>query len=191
MFRKKRTVPGINSSSTADIAFLLLIFFLITSSMGTDEGLTRRLPPPADEQTVPTEMKKRNVLQLSIEPDDRLKCGDEYIGIEQVRERAKEFIANPQNDAQLPERIIEEIPLLGPVPVTKNHVISLYCNRNASYSTYIAVQNELVGAYKALRDELAQQQWQKRYADLSAEQQSAVRTVYPQRISETSVRLNQ
>ena len=189
MFRKKRIVPGVNSSSTADIAFLLLIFFLMTSSMGFDKGLARRLPPAVDEMTEPTEVKERNVLQLALESDGRLRCGEDYISIDHVRERVKEFVANPHGDETMPEKFLEEIPSLGKMLVTKSHVISFYCDRNVSYKDYIAVQNELVAAYNELRDELAQEKLHRNYAELNIEQQQAIRTVYPQRISETQVPL--
>ena len=96
MARGKRKVPDINSSSTADIAFLLLIFFLITTSMDTDRGLARLLPPPPEEQNDDTtdKIKERNILQVYLNKDDALMCGNDYIGVDQLRQKAKEFIAN-------------------------------------------------------------------------------------------------
>ena len=105
MAKKKRSVPGINSSSTADIAFMLLIFFLITTSMDTDRGLARRLPPPPEnkEQKDDIIVKERNVLQVRLNKDDQLMVGGEWSDIRQLRQKAKEFIANPNNDENLPE----------------------------------------------------------------------------------------
>ena len=96
MARGKRKVPDINSSSTADIAFLLLIFFLITTSMDTDRGLARLLPPPPEDQDQKNtdKIKERNILQVYMNKDDALMCGNDYIGVDQLRERDKEFIAN-------------------------------------------------------------------------------------------------
>ena len=96
MAKGKRKVPDINSSSTADIAFLLLIFFLITTSMDTDRGLARLLPPPPeDEKNENTDkIKERNILQVYLNKDDALMCGNDYIGVDQLRQKAKEFIAN-------------------------------------------------------------------------------------------------
>ncbi len=186
MAKGKRKVPDINSSSTADIAFLLLIFFLITTSMDTDRGLARRLPePPQDEQKKEDiKLKERNVLPIFLNFQDALMVGNDYLNVEQLRERAKEFIANPNNEETLPEKVTEEVEFFGSVQITKKHVISLRCDRGSSYKAYIAVQNELVAAYNELRNELAQEKWGKNYADLDEDQQKAVRKIYPQVISE-------
>ena len=106
MARGKRKVPDINSSSTADIAFLLLIFFLITTSMDTDRGLARLLPPPPEDQDQDNtdKIKERNVLQVYLNKDDALMCGNDYIGVDQLREKAKEFIANVANAEHMPEK---------------------------------------------------------------------------------------
>ena len=111
-------------------------------------------------------------------------CGNDYVSVEQLRAKAKEFIANPYNDEKLPEKVAKEVPFFGTQMVTKFHVISLRCDRGTSYKAYIAVQNELVAAYNELRNELAQSKWQKNYADLNEEQQEAIREIYPQVISE-------
>lgn len=186
MARKKRGCPEINSSSTADMAFLLLIFFLITTSMDTDRGLARRLPEPPQEnqKKEDKDIKERNILQVSVNFNDQLMCGNDYVSVEQLRAKAKEFIANPYNDEKLPEKVAKEVPFFGTQMVTKFHVISLRCDRGTSYKAYIAVQNELVAAYNELRNELAQSKWQKNYADLNEEQQEAIREIYPQVISE-------
>lgn len=97
MAKGNRTVPEINSSSTADIAFLLLIFFLITTSMDTDRGLARQLPPPPEKDQVDNDVvvKDRNVLQIFLNFQNQLMCGGEIVDVKQLREKAKEFIANP------------------------------------------------------------------------------------------------
>lgn len=186
MAKGKRSVPEINSSSTADIAFLLLIFFLITTSMDTDRGLARRLPPPPEnkEQLDDIVVKERNVLQVRINANDQLMVGSDYLTVEELRDRAKEFIANPYNEAHLPEKHEKEIPHFGKVMITDMHVISLQNDRGTSYQAYIDVQNELVAAYNELRNELAQEKWQKNYSELTLDQQEAVREYYPQKISE-------
>ena len=186
MARKKREVPEVNSSSTADIAFLLLIFFLITTSMDTDRGLARQLPPPPEEnqQDKDIEIKERNMLPVFLNLYDQLMCGNDVISVDQVRERAKEFIANPNDDENLPEKHLQNVEFFGDVMVTKNHVISLRCDRGSSYSVYLAVQNELVAAYNELRDELAMKQFGRSYAELNEDEQKAIREIYPQKISE-------
>lgn len=190
MFYKRRfsrKVPEINSSSTADIAFLLLIFFLMTTSMDTDQGLKRRLPQPAvaGQKTEPLKLKERNVLPVDLNGQDELTCGGKAMGMDELRLYAKEFIANPSERDDLPEKVTVPVPYFGPMRVTKYHVISLCCDRKASYKAYIAVQNALTAAYNELRDELARQKWGKAYAELSADKKRAVRQVYPQKISET------
>lgn len=186
MAKGKRSVPEINSSSTADIAFLLLIFFLITTSMDTDRGLARRLPPPPekDQKVDDVKLKERNVLQVFLNMNDQLMCGNEYISVDQLRTKAKEFIANPYNDDSKPEKISKNVPFFGTMQVTDKHVISLRCDRGSSYKAYIAVQNELVAAYNELREELAQEKFQRSYAALNEEEQDAIREIYSQKISE-------
>lgn len=187
MARGKRKVPDINSSSTADIAFLLLIFFLITTSMDTDRGLARLLPPPPEDEKKDDntdKIKERNILQVYLNKDDALMCGNEYISIDQLRDKAKEFIANVNNSEHMPEKTQKNVDFFGTSMVTDKHVVSLQNDRGSSYQAYISVQNELVAAYNELRDELAQEKWQLPYAELNEEQQKAVREIYPQRISE-------
>ena len=186
MAKKKRAVPGINSSSTADIAFMLLIFFLITTSMDTDRGLARRLPPPPEQNQKDDNIlkKERNVLQVRLNKDDQLMCGKEYIDIKQLREKAKEFIANPYDDENLPEKHKKNIPLLGDCMVTEQHVISVQNDVGTSYQAYINVQNELVAAYNELRNELGKAKFGKLYNECNEDEQKAIREYYPQKISE-------
>jgi biopolymer transport protein ExbD len=186
MARKKRKVPQVNSSSSADIAFLLLIFFLITTSMDTDKGLLRRLPPPIppDQQQQDLDVKMRNVLQVLINSNNQLLVGGEPIEVSQLKEKAKEFIANKEDLPNLPERIPTEVEFFGTYPVTKYHVISLQNDRSTEYQAYIEVQNELVAAYNELREELAKAKFNKSFEELDENQQKAVQAIYPQKISE-------
>ena len=181
----KRKVPDINSSSTADIAFLLLIFFLITTSMDTDRGLARRLPqPPEKDAPEPDKIKERNILTVYLNKDDQLMCGSDYIQVSELKDRAKAFVQNAGNEEGKPEKIQKTIEFFGPTMITDKHVISLQNDRGSSYQAYISVQNELVAAYNELRNELAQQKWQVDYSELDEDQQRAIRDIYPQRISE-------
>ena len=182
----KRSVPELNSSSTADISFMLLIFFLTTTSMDTDKGLARRLPPPPEDnmEQEDTKVKERNVLQVRINAMDELMIGSDMADVSEIRARAKEFIDNPENLPNLPDKSPREIDLLGTVYITDRHVISLQSDRGTSYSKYFEVQNELVAAYNELRDELARRKFGKPYLQLSEEQALAVRSYYPMKISE-------
>ena len=182
---KKRKTPGINGSSSADIAFMLLIFFLITTSM--DKGLARRLPPPVPKDQKKNEemdIKKRNILVVLINSNNQILCNNEFIDIKQLREKVRNFIENPYNDEHMPEKTEVDVPFFGKQMVTKNHVISLQNDRGTEYQAYIDVQNELAAAYNELRDEVSRKKFGKAFADLDEEQQKAVQMIYPQKISE-------
>ena len=183
---KKRKTSEINSSSMADIAFLLLIFFLVTTSMGSSTGLSRRLPQPLlkDQVIPPVDINKRNIFIVKINSQNQLLVQGEELSIKQLRERAKEFIKNPNNDEKLPVLSKVNIPLLGEMDVTKDHVVSLQNDVDTQYQAYIDVQNELVAAYNELRNELSKEKFGKLFADLDEKQQDAVQSVYPQKISE-------
>jgi biopolymer transport protein ExbD len=187
MARKKRKVPQTNASSSADVAFMLLLFFLLTSSMDTDKGLPRRLPPPVpkeQKEKADIDVKKRNLLVVLISSTNNVLCGGEYIDIKQLRTKVKEFIDNPLNNEHLPEKVEMEVPFFGTMMVTKNHVISLQNDRGTSYQAYIDVQNELAAAYNDLRNEISMKKFGKSFADLQEDQQKAVIDIYPQKISE-------
>ena len=189
MYRNRRfgrRVPEINSSSTADIAFLLLIFFLMTTSMDTDMGLPRRLPEWAADGRKPetVEVRERNVLSVRLDADDRLWCDERLVGLAELHAVAREFVGNPEGREDLPERVATEVPGLGTVEVTKNHVILLSCHREATYKAYVALQDELAGVYEELRNELSRRRWGQDYADLAPARRQAVLMVYPQRVSQ-------
>ena len=189
---KKRKMPGLNTSSTADISFMLLIFFLVTTSMDTDQGLGRTLPKPPEDEEQNNEMKikERNILNIRINKDNYIIIvnseGDfDYVSIDEVKFRAKEFIKNSDNNPHLPEVRMKNIELLGEMPVTVNHVISVQTDRGTGYGIYIQVQDALVSAYNELRDELAKEKFHVgSFANCTKEQQDAIREVYPQKISE-------
>ena len=186
MAKKKKKVPGLNSSSTADISFILLIFFLVTTSMDTDMGLARRLPQPPekDQENAQIDVKERNVLNVRMNAAGNLMVNHDFIGIDQLRARAKEFIENRNNLSSLPEKHAKNIDLLGQCYVTDKHVISVQTDRGTPYNIYFEVQNELVAAYNELRDDLAIAKFGRPYARLSEDEQVAIRTYYPQKISE-------
>ena len=186
MARRKRKAPSINSSSSADIAFMLLIFFLITTSMDTDRGLARRLPPPVpkEQKDQDVDIKKRNLLLVLINSNNQILCGDQYVDIKQLKDLVKEFVQNPFNDEHKPEKVEEDVPFFGKVMITKNHIISLQNDRGTEYQAYIDVQNELAKAYNELRNEISKEKFGKLFEALTEEQQDAVIKIYPQKISE-------
>ena len=184
---KQRKMPGLNTSSTADISFMLLIFFLVTTSMDTDQGLGRTLPKPPEDDQLNNEIKvkERNILNIRINKDNYVMIGDDYASLTDVKERAKEFIKNEENKPNLPELKPKKIKGLGKtMMVTENHVISVQTDRGTDYGVYFAVQDALVAAYNELRDELAKQEFGFKYEFLTEDQKKAIREVYPQKISE-------
>lgn len=187
----KKSVQEINASSMADIAFLLLIFFLVTTTMSVDKGLSRRLPPPLPpdkkEQMKDVEVKQRNIFVVLINSKNQVLAQGEFINVEELRAKVKEFIKNEANDPSLPELSVTEVEIDGNMEqfmTTADHIISLQNDRGTTYQKYIEVQNELVAAYNEVRDEFARQRFGTSYAELSEERQGAIQKIYPQKISE-------
>lgn len=180
-----RKTPEINGSSLADIAFLLLIFFLVTTTMNVDTGLNRMLPPMPEQNTKQEdiEVKKRNMLAVKINKSDRLLVAGEPMEVYMLKDKAKEFIMNPNEEEHLPEVKDVDIPLIGRVKVGQG-VISLQNDNGTTYRMYMLVQNELVAAYNELREDLAKNSFGKQYSKLTPEEQEAVDKAIPQRISE-------
>ena len=203
---KKRKVPGLNASSTADISFILLIFFLVTTSMDTDQGLGRTLPkPPEDEQeNLELKIKERNILNIRINKNNDIMFRDDFTVTPKpnahnvllidpgeallIKNETKKFIANKENSPHLPELKQKNVPLIGKCMVTENHVISVQTDRATSYGVYFQVQDIIVSAYNELRDELAKEKFGYKYEYISADQQKAIREVYTQKISEAEPR---
>ena len=186
----KRKVPGLNASSTADISFILLIFFLVTTSMDTNRGLAVRLPnPPEENQQDPPKIRERNSMVVNVNMNNQIMVtvakDSRQIEVSELRELAKQFIANPDNDPDLPELVPVELPApFGVQNITKNHVISLQTDRATNYDTYFQVENELYGAYNELRDELARKTFGRAFAECNEDQQFACRMYYKTMISE-------
>ena len=186
MAKTKRQVPEINGGSLADIAFLLLIFFLVVVTFDTDTGIIRKLPamPKDEDQLDDTKVRERNIFTVLVNKDDELFVEGEYMNLKDLKRKAKEFIANPYDRDDLPAKKLLEVEYFGLTPVTINHVISLRNDRGTSYGMYIKVQNELAAAYKELQDDLAIQKWGKKFDDLEGDKQDAIKKIFPNRISE-------
>ncbi len=187
----RRELSEINAGSMADIAFLLLIFFLVATTMDIDTGLSRLLPPmpEEDQQDDQSEIRERNVFVVLINKDDQLFVEKEVVDISQLKELTKDFIMNPQNKTNLSEKRTEYVDYFGDVEISKG-VISVRNDIGTSYGKYIAVQNELAAAVNELRDQLCLQQFGRRFDDLDplkpAENDiiEAVKKVIPMAISE-------
>ena len=181
----KRKTPGLNTQSTADIAFLLLCYFLMVSTMDQQSGLQRRLPPmPTNEQKQEdTKVNKRNIIIVKINSSDRLFAGDQLLDVSQLKDKIKEFITNPNDDPNLPEREKKVIEGFGEYPVSKG-IISLQNDRGTSYKAYIAVQNELVKAVNEVRNDFCRQHFGKVFNACNETQQKIAKDAIPQNISE-------
>lgn len=193
----RRDIPEINAGSMADIAFLLLIFFLVTTTMDTPTGLMRQLPPKMDEVEPPPPVKERNIFSILVNANNELLVEGEMMELKNLRERAKEFIIGRQNvpnDERFPEFKATDIEFYGNgYPVSKQ-IISLQNDKGTSYGTYIQVQNELVAAYNEIRNEEAMRKFgvsfdrlvelEKEGDEESGRKVDAIKDVYPQRISE-------
>ena len=168
----------------SDISFLLLAFFLLVSNINTDQGIARRLPPPLPpNQEKPPEIKERNIFIVKINSKDRLLFNGEVGDISDLKDRAKEFLGNPNNDPDLPEKIDMDIPMLGNMKVSKG-IISLQNDRGTSYDMYVAVQNELTVAINEMRNELSHEKFGRKYVDLNDKQAEAIDQAIPIAISE-------
>lgn len=181
----KRKTPALNTGAMADISFLLLTFFLLTSSINTEQGIPRRLPPPKDEKTpeLKADIKRRNVLNVLVNFRDEISVNGEVISISELKPKAKDFFANPTNDPSLPEKVNKPIDGIGDFAVSKG-VISLTNDQGTSYNMYVQVQNELQRAVNELRDEISLQYFGKKYDLLDTAGQRAITSAIPMNISE-------
>lgn len=168
MFRRheRRHITPINTTSTADISFILLIFFLVMTSMDADKGLLKQLPPIDNKDRQETvEVSKDNLLELKITADNRLTLNGKPFDIKNLKGEVARFVARKDG--------------------RHSHVIALDVDRSASYEAYFNVQNEITAAYNTLRDNRAKRIYGQSYTRCGAEQRRAIREYYPQRIAET------
>lgn len=176
MFGKKssrdRMKSEINAGSMADIAFLLLIFFLVTTTIEVDKGILVKLPPWSDEPPEITKLKTRNVFSVLVNAQNQLLVRGEPVEIGELREKAKEFISNPKGQEDLAES-------------PKNAIISLKNDRGTAYETYLLTYNELKAAYNELWNEEANKLYGKDFSDeMPFAEQKAIKTKIPFVISE-------
>ena len=169
----RRSLPEINAGSMADIAFLLLIFFLVTTTMDVDTGLVRKLPAmPEDEEIIDdSQIKAKNIYVVLVNAKDQLLVEEELMDISQLREGAKTFLDNWGKN-----------PTLSDNP--QKAIISLQNDRGTSYEMYIKVQNELSAAYRELRDREAQKKFGVNYTELKGDNKKEIRKMFPEKISE-------
>ena len=163
--RRKHSVPSLNTTSTADISFMLLTFFLVTSSMDVDKGLVRQLPPlDKEEQTDEAkDVSKENTLAFSITAQNEVMLNDKPVAVEDIRRRIVDFVR--MRGAQ--------------------HLILVDANPASDYNTYFTLENEIVAAYAEVRNTEAKRRYHRDYASCTDEQRKKVRDIYPQHLSET------
>lgn len=146
----RKAAPEVNAGSMADIAFLLLIFFLVTTTIETDQGINRKLPPIDDtQQEQDVVIKEKNILQVLVNKNDQLLVKDELVQLSDLKEKAVAFLDNG-GDGSCAYCKGNRDPESSDNP--DKAIISLQNDAETSYGTYIAVQNELVAAYYELRD---------------------------------------
>lgn len=165
----RRDIPEINAGSMADIAFLLLIFFLVTTTMDIDAGIPRKLPPKQDITTPPPKLKERNVFVVNINKDGVILVNNEkFLKIGEIKEAAKAFLDNGagkgKNDTFCTycEGKKSETSSIHP----DRAVISIQSSRKTKHGDFIAVTNELVRAYNELRDRESQKEFKESFANI-------------------------
>ena len=183
-----KKTPGINAASMADIAFIILIFFLMVTTMGSEFGMIRMLPPWTDTDTE-EQINERNVFVVNVNQHNQLQVRGQLTDISALREMTKDFFDLSKTGDNDPEKVQEDLPLLGPTWINKTAVVSLQNDRGTSYKVYMQVQNELTAAIRELRDEFTMQRWGTPFEDCTPEQQDVVgRTIFPIAISEAEPR---
>lgn len=193
--------PEVNAGSMADIAFLLLIFFLVTTTMDVDSGISRLLPPiPEADQEVQVDVKERNVLVVLINRDDQLMVGGEEMDLQTLKAKTIEFFSNPTRSESLPE--MKEVEVEFPAGISSSFpdgravlavsqgVVSLQNDRSTTYGKYLQVQDVLVAAVNELRNQFSLDYFGRRYDDynprnyVDEEIVDGIRKVYKMNISE-------
>jgi biopolymer transport protein ExbD len=161
--RRHRDIPELNTTSTADISFMLLVFFLVTSSMDSDKGLGRKMAPLDEQQQEQVDVNRNNVLQIRLDERDSLFCDDQPVTLTQLQQQVESFVAAQQTD---------------------RYIIAVQTDRATSYDAYFEMQNAVVAAHRVLREKMAQQKFGRPFSQCSEEQREVIRRRYPQRISE-------
>jgi biopolymer transport protein ExbD len=183
MAKNKRAVPEINASSMADIAFLLLIFFLVTTTIDTDAGMLVKLPQWVELEDLPPPDKanKHNVLEILVNQYDQLLVEGELMTIQELKKKTKEFVDNNGDGTCV---YCKGIGLADLSDSPNKAIVSLKNDRATSYDMYISVYNELKAAYNELRNGAANAQYGKDYDKLKDKEADAIKNMYQIRISE-------
>ncbi|HJN54657.1 MAG TPA: biopolymer transporter ExbD [Flavobacteriaceae bacterium] len=194
----RRSSPEVNAGSMADIAFLLLIFFLVTTTIETDSGISRKLPPIEEDQE-DVVIKQKNIFTVLLNGKDQILVEDELMELEDIRAAAIEFLDNGGGKGEDGCAYCKGKGDPGSSDNPDKAIISLKNERETSYAAYISVQNELVAAYTHLRNLRAEQLYGESYSEMMKnyrdvnwpgnkvklkEKINNLRKDYPQKLSE-------
>ncbi|KAA1247443.1 biopolymer transporter ExbD [Aquimarina sp. RZ0] len=195
----RRSAPEVNAGSMADIAFLLLIFFLVTTTIDTDRGISRKLPPPLDETVEPPILKQKNIFVVELNKNNDLLVEEAPMELKDLRAAAVAFLDNGGGSGDDGCKYCKGERSSSSSDNPDKAVISLRNNRETSYSMYIAVQNELVAAYTELRNREAENLYGKSFTQMEADvkdvnysgsktklkdQIKKIQLMYPEKLSE-------
>ncbi len=182
----RRKAPEVNAGSMADIAFLLLIFFLVTTTMETQTGIFRKLPP-MEKVDNPPKIQERNLLVVLVNKFDQIQVNGEEVKVEDITRKTREFIENKAGREDFPEKQKKDIKGFGEAEVSKG-VVSLQNDRGTTYEVYIAVQDALATAFAEIRDEKARELYKKSYTQLIEDEEDekvdVIKQIVPMSISE-------
>ena len=181
--RKRREIQELNTGSMADIAFLLLIFFLVTTTIDSDVGIMRIISPPVPPGYDPPDVRNRNVLSVLVDRNDHIMIESEPVTIKDIKPLTIEFLKNPYELDDLPEKSMKHIQSIGSLEVTKG-IISIKTDRGTSYEAFIAVLNELVAAGNVVKNEASQKYFNQSYDELNKKEQAIINEIAPAVISE-------
>lgn len=195
----KRSAPEVNAGSMADIAFLLLIFFLVTTTIETDRGISRKLPPIPAEDVVPPVIKQKNIFTVIVNRNNELLVEDQLMELKDLRKAAVEFLDNGGGVGEDACDYCQGVRDPASSDNPEKAIISLVNDRKTKYGTYISVQNELVAAYNVLRNRESQRLYQSDYLEMERnyndpnyrgnkevlkERLDEIQNMYPQKLSE-------
>ncbi|MBT8316714.1 MAG: biopolymer transporter ExbD [Lutibacter sp.] len=168
----RRENSEINAGSMADIAFLLLIFFLVTTTMDVDSGIARKLPEKTDEKPEVI-IKEKNVLDIVVNRNNQLLVENEFVEVTDIKRLAMNFIDNGGGLSTAKDgKPAEPCDYCNGAkdPASSDHptkaIISLQSDRGTTYGMYVSIQNEIEGAYNELRNKLALSKYKRSYKDL-------------------------
>ncbi|MGM0589952.1 MAG: ExbD/TolR family protein [Bacteroidota bacterium] len=171
--KRQREDPEINGSSLADIAFLLLIFFLVTTTIDVDTGIGLVLPPEPEENVDPPPVKERNMLKILVNAQGMILINEKPSAIGEVKQKVKDFVSNRGEDPNLSES-------------PEKAIVSIKTDRQTPYKIYVDMLDEVMGAYRELRDQAALARYGKRFTQMEEDTPShtAIKNLIPKKISE-------